>query len=142
MIVVVRGADQRNPFVQSQLAGDMARRACAAVEIAQIEQPGRVALHHADIGRQLLQQRADQRRAERGIVPGDEPGVDVFDVEAHVRHGGPQRASIDICGYLLVCLTAEKRSSSLLKSRRGPLRVTSTSATPELWMPAAETPAR
>ena len=50
--------------------------------------------------------------------------------------------SIDWAGNALVCLTAEKRSSSLLNSRRGPSRVTSTSAMPVLWAPEAETPAR
>ena len=49
----------------------------------------------------------------------------------------PSRRSIAL-GYSVVCLLPEKRSSSLLTIRRGPLAcVTSTSATPELCVPGS-----
>ena len=91
MIVVVRHADERHWSAQAEPAAKVARSARRRIELSRAHERRFARTEKAETRRKLLEDRAEDRRRERRIVPGRQPGGDLFRPDSGALHRGCER---------------------------------------------------
>ena len=86
VIVVVRHADERHRRGQSERATKVARAARRRVELGRAHERRFPGTEQAEARRELLEDGAEDRRRERRIVPGGEPGSDALRPDPGALH--------------------------------------------------------